>query len=136
MSDAKALAALMEQVAALKAQNEQLAKQVASKSAPRTLTVKMGLKKNVCVYGLSKQYPITLYANQWVKLLAPAFVAEVLAFIEAHRDELTWERDPNAPVTPRQTAEQVASQATSDTPKTIAEQVAEFLASQTAKATS
>lgn len=60
----------------LAAQEEaRLAKELAAqKSAPKALTIKVSEKGGLCVYGLNSRFPVTLYANQWERLLdhAPA----------------------------------------------------------------
>tara|TARA_B100000214_G_scaffold316724_1_gene250350 strand:- start:319 stop:669 length:351 start_codon:yes stop_codon:yes gene_type:complete len=57
------------------------------------LRVTNGHKQNICVYGLQKM-PVTLYASQWVKLLA--FSPVILEYIENNADELKWDKDDNA----------------------------------------
>ena len=49
------------------------------------LTVKMGDKGTVSVYGLGR-YPVSLYPNQWDKLLAIA--GKISGFIADNADEL------------------------------------------------
>ncbi len=45
-------------------------------------------KGNLSVYGLNAQFPVTLYANQWLKLFDVA--SQIKADIETHRAELSW----------------------------------------------
>ena len=66
----------------LRAENEKLKTQVA---APRTVSLKVSEKGGVSVYGLGR-FPITLYLEQWTKLLDMA--GEIRAFIDANRDKL------------------------------------------------
>ncbi len=54
------------------------------------ILVKMGNKQNVCVYNLGQRVPVTLYAPGWLKLAEN--IKQVTDFIEAHKDELSWER--------------------------------------------
>lgn len=51
------------------------------------LSFKVSEKGAVSVYGMGR-FPVTLYAEQWAKLVAPEVVAELLAFIEANRASL------------------------------------------------
>jgi hypothetical protein len=46
---------------------------------------KVGTKGGVSAYGLGR-FPVTLYHDQWVKLLGAK--AELLAFLEEHKAEL------------------------------------------------
>jgi hypothetical protein len=64
----------------LKRENEAL------KSAPkRTASLKVSEKGGVSVYGLGR-FPVTLYKEQWLKLLAMA--DEIRQFIEANEGKL------------------------------------------------
>lgn len=60
------------------------------------LDIRFGQKENVCVYGLGQRFPITLYAQGWMKLIKD--IDQVLAFIEKHHKDLSWgnngEKDP------------------------------------------
>jgi hypothetical protein len=64
----------------LKAENERLKSQ-----RGRTTSLKVSEKGGVSVYGLGR-FPVTLYKEQWGKLLAMA--DEIRAFIKAHDAEL------------------------------------------------
>ena len=70
---------------------EQLAEMVkalaASQSTGQRLTIKLGTKGNVCVYGLGR-YPTSLYASQWERLLDPEFADRMKAFMAANRTAL------------------------------------------------
>lgn len=46
-------------------------------------------KGNISVYGLQRM-PVTLYAGQWMKLLADEIVKKILDTIEENRDVLDW----------------------------------------------
>ena len=63
----------------LKAENERL------KQRGRSASLKVSEKGGVSVYGLGR-FPVTLYKEQWAKLLAMA--DEIQAFIKEHEDEL------------------------------------------------
>ena len=56
-------------------------------SASAPLRFKVSDKGAVSVYGINVRFPVTLYGDQWRRLLdaAPA----LLAFIEEHQDELS-----------------------------------------------
>lgn len=60
----------------------------------KELNIKLGNKQNVVVGaggGLGQRFPVTLYAPSWLILLDHK--EEILAFIEEHRDELSWGND-------------------------------------------
>ena len=63
-----------------------------NKDKPK-MTIKLGNKQNVVVGGaaLKQRFPVTLYAPSWIALLE--YKADILQFIEDHRDELSWERE-------------------------------------------
>ncbi len=56
-------------------------------SESAVLTCKVSPKGAVSVYGLQRM-PVTLYADQWHRLLA--FGDDIRRFIEEHREELRW----------------------------------------------
>ncbi len=64
----------------LKAENEQLKSQRA-----RSVSLKVSEKGGVSVYGLGR-FPVTLYKEQWTKLLA--MTDEIRAFIKEHEPRL------------------------------------------------
>jgi len=64
----------------LKAENEAL-----KRGGSRTPTLKVSEKGAVSVYGLGR-FPVTLYQEQWLKLLGMA--DEIKAFIEENRSQL------------------------------------------------
>ena len=64
----------------LKAENERLKSQ-----RGRSASLKVSEKGGVSVYGLGR-FPVTLYKEQWAKLLAMA--DEIQAFIKEHDAEL------------------------------------------------
>jgi hypothetical protein len=73
-------AALMAEIARLKAENASLVAKPAGK-----LTLKVSAKGGLSVYGLGR-WPVTLYVGQWMRLLA--IVEEIKTFIAAHKGEL------------------------------------------------
>jgi hypothetical protein len=70
--------ALMAQIAELQKQNEALAKDKANKKS----SIKVSEKGAVSVYGIHTRFPVTLYRNQWERLLGMA--DQIKAFIEAN----------------------------------------------------
>ena len=66
----------------LKAENEQLKSQ---RGRSVSLSLKVSEKGGVSVYGLGR-FPVTLYKEQWTKLLAMA--DEIRAFIKEHDAQL------------------------------------------------
>ena len=75
----------------------QAAKDLAVAKAAKVgkLSLKVGEKKNVCLVGLGR-FPVSLYANQWVRLLGEKDA--ILAFIEANKANLSFEREAAATV--------------------------------------
>lgn len=71
----------------LKTELERLRKENESlrKGASNRVSLKVSEKGGVSVYGLGR-FPVTLYKEQWTKLLEMA--DEIRAFIAAHKDEL------------------------------------------------
>ena len=64
----------------LRSENEAL-----KKGAARAVSLKVSEKGGVSVYGLGR-FPITLYQEQWLKLLDMA--EEIRSFIATHKSEL------------------------------------------------
>jgi hypothetical protein len=64
----------------LKAENERLRRQGSSR-----VSLKISEKGGVSVYGLGR-FPVTLYKEQWLKLLGMA--DDIRSFISAHEAEL------------------------------------------------
>ena len=77
MSDVEELKAQLE---ALKKENEQLKTRDSAKP-----TMKVSTKGGVSLYGLGR-FPVTLYKEQWLKLLDQA--DDIREFIDAHSTEL------------------------------------------------
>lgn len=69
----------------LKAENERLKSQ-----RGRTISLKVSEKGGVSVYGLGR-FPVTLYKEQWTKVLAMA--DEIGTFIREHDGELKAKPD-------------------------------------------
>lgn len=76
-------AVLAAQIAKLQAENEALK---AKAMARQTITLKVSAKGAVSVYGMGK-WPVTLYAQQWERLLARK--DDILEFCLDHADELS-----------------------------------------------
>ncbi len=57
----------------------------AQASTPRNLTLRVSAKGAVSLYGMG-QWPVTLYASQWERLLSEADT--IRAFIVANRSQL------------------------------------------------
>lgn len=72
---------LKAEVARLKAENEALKKP----SARGTLSMKVSEKGALSIYGMGR-FPVTLYKEQWTKLLGIA--EEIKKFIEENNDRL------------------------------------------------
>jgi hypothetical protein len=68
----------------LMARISELEKQLGTKQSGK-LVFKIGDKGGVSVYGLGR-FPVTLYYEQWVKLLNAS--EELLAFLEANKSRL------------------------------------------------
>ena len=73
---------LLQRLAQLEAENERL-----KAGARKGISMKVSEKGGLSVYGLGR-FPITLYPEQWTRLLGMA--DEIRAFIEDNRDTLKW----------------------------------------------
>ena len=69
----------------LERENEQLTARLAAKS---NIRFKVAAKGGVSVYGLNSRFPVTLYAQQWTRLLASGSAIE--QFIDTNRDKLAF----------------------------------------------
>jgi hypothetical protein len=69
----------------LKARLSQLEKQVETRKKSGSLEFKVGEKGGVSVYGLGR-FPVTLYYEQWNRLLAAA--EDLKAFMEENKSRL------------------------------------------------
>jgi hypothetical protein len=74
-----------EELAKLRRENEALKAQVAQKSGAREISFKVSEKGAVSVYGLGR-FPVTLYKEQWERLLGRA--DEIKKFIVDNQDKL------------------------------------------------
>ena len=74
----------------LAAENEALRQQIAAMQSAnvRRITYKVSEKGAVSVYGLNARFPVTLYADQWARLLDPANVEGLRGFIAANDSAL------------------------------------------------
>jgi len=72
--------ALQKEIERLKAENEAL-----KARGTRGVSMKVSEKGGVSIYGLGR-FPVTLYKEQWAKLLAMA--DEIRAFLKEHDAEL------------------------------------------------
>ena len=72
------------ELAALRGENESLKKQAVG-GGVGVITVKHGQKKGVvCVYGLQSR-PVSLYEQQWIRLLEKKTVDQIMAFLVSER---------------------------------------------------
>ena len=69
----------------LKARLADLEKQVETKKRAGSIEFRVSEKGGASVYGLGR-FPVTLYYEQWVRLLAAA--DELRAFLEENKDKL------------------------------------------------
>ncbi len=83
-------AALLAEIAALKAENARLAASKAKAKGESRLTLKVSAKGAVSVYGLGR-WPVTLYRSQWERLLGIG--KDIAQFIVDHKAELTDKND-------------------------------------------
>jgi branched-subunit amino acid aminotransferase/4-amino-4-deoxychorismate lyase len=74
-------AELLAQIAKLQADNEAL-----KAAKVRPISFKVGEKGGVSVYGLNSQFPVTLYKEQWERLLG--HTEQLKAFIAANEANL------------------------------------------------
>jgi hypothetical protein len=72
---------LVAELARLRAENQALKTAEAERHKPRELTIKVGEKGGVCVYGLGR-FPTVLYKSQMLRLLDHE--KAIRAFIAAH----------------------------------------------------
>jgi hypothetical protein len=82
MATAVEEAELRAEIARLRAENDAMR---AAKAKAGTLAVRVSAKGAVSIYGLGR-FPVTLYQEQWSRLLAHG--DEIKGFIKAHSAEL------------------------------------------------
>lgn len=73
---------LQAEIERLRAENERL-----KSGAKRGVSLRVSEKGGLSVYGLGR-FPVTLYPEQWTKLLDLA--PEIRAFITENKDRLKW----------------------------------------------
>ena len=73
---------LLQRLAQLEAENERL-----KAGSRKGISMKVSEKGGLSVYGLGR-FPITLYPEQWTRLLGMA--DDIRAFIADNRDRLKW----------------------------------------------
>ena len=81
-------AALKAELDKLRAENAHLKAENSKKTGSNKLTLKASEKGAVSVYGLGR-FPVTLYREQWEKLMAPEFRTDLETFIAANSKLLT-----------------------------------------------
>lgn len=86
-----ATAELMAQIAAMKAENEAL--KAERQGGGKSLSLKVSEKGALSVYGLSR-FPVTLYAEQWDRLLD--FADNIRAFRKANATRFSTKADKAA----------------------------------------
>ena len=73
---------LLQRLAQLESENERL-----KAGSRKGISLKVSQKGGLSVYGLGR-FPITLYPEQWTRLLGMA--DDLRAFIDDNRDQLKW----------------------------------------------
>jgi len=76
----------------LKARLAEMEAQLAEANKPRALKCKIGEKGGVSVSGLNARFPVTLYAEQWERLLE--YAPQIKAFIRDNRAQLATKGKP------------------------------------------
>jgi hypothetical protein len=85
---------MMKEIELLRSQNEALKAKVEAGKKQGTISFKVSEKSGaLSVYGLGR-FPVTLYREQWARLLERK--DSILAFIEAHKDQLSSKEDKAA----------------------------------------
>lgn len=90
--------------------NQEVAALVATASAAagaKSLTFKISEKGAVSVYGLNARFPVSLYAEQWERLLSAA--DDLRAFLKANADKLPAKGDRPKVASPAAPAVQPAA---------------------------
>lgn len=86
------VAEMMAELARIKAENESLKKQVPNPAKERHvlgegLSCRIGEKGGISIYGLNRKFPVTLYKEQFEKLVKA--IPALQAFVSANTDKLT-----------------------------------------------
>lgn len=76
---------LEQELAQLRSENQKLKTQAEHPAADKPLTMKIGEKGGLSIYGLGR-FPVTLYKEQWIKLLG--FADQIREFIANNEDRL------------------------------------------------
>jgi hypothetical protein len=66
----------------------------AAVAGPRELYCRVAAKGGVSLYGINSQMPVTLYAEQWERLIA--YVLQIQAFLKENADALERKSDDEA----------------------------------------
>lgn len=82
-----AQAAIREEMKALKQKMDDLKSKIISRTFPDKLTVKIGEKGNLVVYGLGR-FPVSLYASQAIRLAKLLNSAEFQEFVAQNAESL------------------------------------------------
>jgi len=77
-------AALEDELARLRAENQELRTKAASRTS---ISMKVSEKGALSVYGLGR-FPITLYGQQWLRLLGEA--ETIKQFVADHHGQMAW----------------------------------------------
>ena len=75
------------ELARMRAENEKMKAALAEANKPRSMTLKVGQSGGLSVYGLGR-FPVTLYKEQWERLLADESVKAIKDFIKANEGVL------------------------------------------------
>ncbi len=80
---------------------EEIGRQSAkAEMSTRELKCKLGEKGGVSVTGLNVKFPITLYGDQWLRLLN--FAEQIREFIWANRQAMSWKEGKPMPTSREQ----------------------------------
>ena len=82
MADQKTNLTLEQQIAQLQQENAKLV--AANKAKAPGITLKVGEKGGICIYGLSR-FPVSLYRSQAERLFTPEMCKRVSDFIEQNK---------------------------------------------------
>lgn len=82
MKQSDALAMLLAERATLAKEKADLEAKLAASKTPGKLSLKVSAKGAISIYGLTKQFPLTLYVSQWRRI--EAIRDDIEAFILAN----------------------------------------------------
>ncbi len=77
---------VLEAVAAGKLSPIEAAKMISTPGPAQPLRCKVSEKQALSVYGLNRQWPVTLYVEQWERLIA--FIPQLQEFAKANAEKL------------------------------------------------